>query len=166
MKKILGILISLFMFILLSSCGADNDAIKPGVKYKCDGYSYWYFKQIDYDYVDYEIKGNGEYFIVSSYEEAEKHDTYGNIVNQLCANNSETFYDRNKLLVFYIKYRNIIKIDSIINDDNELVVKLRTNSVMAGVTPSNRCVIKLSNSEYKKINEIRILLLDEDGNNI
>ena len=166
MKKIFIILMSLFMFISLSSCGSDNETIKPYTKYKCDGYSYWYFKQVDYDYVDYEIKKNGEYFIVSSYEEAEKHDTYGNIVNELCANNSETFYNRNKLLVFYIKYRSFIRIDSISNDDNKLVVIIKTGAVMAGVTPSNRYVIKLSNFEYKKINEITILIVDEHGNNI
>jgi hypothetical protein len=103
---------------------------------------------------------------VSSYEEAEKHDTYGNIVNELCANNSRTFYNRNKLLVFYIKHRNFIRIDSISNDDNKLVVIIKTGAVMAGVTPSNRYVIKLSNSEYKKINEITILIVDEHGNNI
>ena len=166
MKKIFIILMSLFMFISLSSCSSDNETIKPYTKYKCDGYSYWYFKQVNYDYVDYEIKENGEYFIVSSYEEAEKHDIYGNIVNELCANNSRTFYNRNKLLVFYIKYRNFIRIDSISNDDNKLVVIIKTGAVMAGVTPSNRCVIKLSNSEYKKINEITILIVDEHGNNI
>lgn len=173
MKKFYIIFSIFFSVFIFSSCSYGQkeyeciycDGVNPGIQYKCNGYSYWYFKQVDSDYVECEIKTTLEYSIVSSYEEAEKHDTYDNVINELCANNSSTFYNRNKLLIFYLTDRKFNGIYSIVMDNNKLVVMVKTSSSLAEVHMS-RCVIKLSNFEYKKIDEIIILEVDSNGNDI
>ena len=173
MKKIYIIFFLFFSILIFSSCSYGQkeyecincDRVNPGFLYKCNGYSYWYFNQVNLDYVDCEIKKTLEYSIVSSYEEAEKHDIYGNVINKLCTNNRETFYNRNKLLVFYISDRNFAGIYSIIMDNNKLIVVVKTSFSLAEVYIS-RCVINLPNSKYRKIDEIIILEVDADGKDI
>ena len=155
MKKIFIILMSLFMFISLTSCNREE---KIHYCNECGSKIYSVFNYYEknkykvYRFPASNINFEDESVIMKSKEDVLKFDNTGEILRTFVTKNYEGYFKSNSLILIYCKNIEIKSIKKISFDENILTIlvdgsKEETYSEFV-------CVIEMSNFELKKVDSI------------
>ena len=161
MKKIFIILISLFIFLSLYSCGKNEEHYCE----ECGSETYSVFNYYEknkykvYRFPASNINFEVESVIMKSKEDVLKFDNTGEILRTFVTKKYERYFKSNSLILIYCKDIKIKSIKKISFDENKLTILV--DGSKEETYNEFICVIEMSNFDLRKIDFIHVKNTDK-----